>query len=130
MNFERFKAMSKKHNWAPAPNSNPDSYVGFVSLQEGCEIIGKVLQRKENTEGKAHYAILLEEPCQTVFTQEKNGNICTVPENSVVGVSEIPSLRGLEQVIGKVVRIRHISTDVRDGETRARIHLSVEVAQD
>ena len=120
--------MAKKHNWAPAPNAN--DYAGFAAYQEGAVFIGILGKRKVAKNGHAHYPLTLEEPTEFVFAAGQDGSLKGADAGKVVGLAEVPALRHLEQLEGKCVRISHVDTETRHGETRSRISLKVEVAQD
>jgi hypothetical protein len=122
---------SKQHNWAPAPNK--DSYAGFVDFRDGTVVIGKLGKRRVSKSGAANYPLTLEVPCDSVFAlpeeQTPNG-LRTVSEGQTVGIQELPCLRHLEQLEGRIVRLTHVRTEIRPYETRSRITIQVEVAAD
>ena len=116
--------MGKQHNWAPAQSEN--SYAGFLQFVDGCVAVGRLGERRQSKTGKGNYPLLLEEPCTSVALP--TGEIGTVSEGHVIGVPELPCLRHLSTLDGRIVRLTHIATNVRGNETRARISVQVEVA--
>jgi hypothetical protein len=116
--------MGKQHNWAPAQSEN--SYAGFLQFVDGCVAVGRLGERRVSKTGKGNYPLTLEEDCSSVILP--TGEIGTVSEGGIIGVPELPCLRHLSSIQGRIVRLTHIATQVRGNETRSRITVRVEVA--